>query len=70
MPEQDPPDVDRGLRRALVVLGSMAVVFPLVWFVVLLAGVAAGYLWSRYRNVWANIAFHSVANTLPLMFLL
>jgi membrane protease YdiL (CAAX protease family) len=32
-------------------------------------GLLTGYLWARYRNVWALIAVHSVVNTLPLLFI-
>ncbi|MFC7484607.1 CPBP family intramembrane glutamic endopeptidase [Luedemannella flava] len=32
-------------------------------------GVFLGYLWSRYRNVWAQITAHTIINTLPLVFL-
>jgi membrane protease YdiL (CAAX protease family) len=32
-------------------------------------GLFVGYLWARYRNVWAQIAAHSIINTLPLLFL-
>ncbi len=30
-------------------------------------GVFTGYLWSRYRNLWAPIAAHTAMNTLPLL---
>lgn len=30
-------------------------------------GLFTGYLWSRYRNVWANIGAHTIINTLPLL---
>ncbi|WP_340685641.1 CPBP family intramembrane glutamic endopeptidase [Amycolatopsis coloradensis] len=30
-------------------------------------GLFAGYLWSRYRNLWAPIAAHTAMNTLPLL---
>ncbi|WP_181776045.1 CPBP family intramembrane glutamic endopeptidase [Amycolatopsis pittospori] len=30
-------------------------------------GLLAGYLWSRYRNLWAPIAAHTVVNTVPLL---
>lgn len=30
-------------------------------------GLFAGYMWARYRNVWALVAAHSVINTLPLL---
>ncbi|GAA1750679.1 hypothetical protein GCM10009681_22210 [Luedemannella helvata] len=33
------------------------------------AGLFLGYLWSRYRNAWAQIAAHTIINTLPLAFL-
>ncbi|MFI6303914.1 lysostaphin resistance A-like protein [Amycolatopsis thailandensis] len=30
-------------------------------------GLFTGYLWSRYRNLWAPIAAHTAMNTLPLL---
>ncbi|WP_328412392.1 CPBP family intramembrane glutamic endopeptidase [Nocardia sp. NBC_00403] len=27
----------------------------------------AGYLWARYRNVWALVAAHTIINTVPLL---
>ncbi|MBB5958597.1 membrane protease YdiL (CAAX protease family) [Saccharothrix tamanrassetensis] len=30
-------------------------------------GLFTGYLWSRYRNLWAPIAAHTAVNTLPLL---
>ncbi|WP_244199511.1 CPBP family intramembrane glutamic endopeptidase [Amycolatopsis thailandensis] len=30
-------------------------------------GLFTGYLWSRYRNLWAPIAAHTTMNTLPLL---
>ncbi|ANN18441.1 hypothetical protein SD37_24330 [Amycolatopsis orientalis] len=30
-------------------------------------GLFAGYLWSRYRNLWAQVAAHTAVNTLPLL---
>lgn len=33
-------------------------------------GVLTGYLWARYRNLWANIAVHGAVNAVPLLPLL
>lgn len=33
-------------------------------------GLFVGYLWSRYRNVWAIIAVHGVVSSLTLLPLL
>jgi len=33
-------------------------------------GLLTGYLWSRYRNVWALIVLHGAANSLGLLPLL
>ncbi|UUV31298.1 CPBP family intramembrane metalloprotease [Amycolatopsis roodepoortensis] len=30
-------------------------------------GLFTGYLWSRYRNLWAPIAAHTAMNTVPLL---
>ncbi|WET83269.1 type II CAAX endopeptidase family protein [Amycolatopsis sp. QT-25] len=30
-------------------------------------GLFLGYLWSRYRNLWAQVAAHTAINTLPLL---
>ncbi|UJW28530.1 CPBP family intramembrane metalloprotease [Saccharothrix sp. AJ9571] len=30
-------------------------------------GLFLGYLWSRYRNLWAQVAAHTAVNTLPLL---
>lgn len=50
--------------RALVITSALFAVEHSLWLAGLLAGMAYGWLYMRYRNLWVPIAAHAVTNGL------
>ncbi|GAA2797888.1 CPBP family intramembrane glutamic endopeptidase [Crossiella cryophila] len=57
------------LPTRLPILGDLGYTLAAVLAVQGVFGLVAGYLWSRYRNLWAVIALHAGVNHLSLLWL-